>query len=84
MTKIITMYGATWCQPCKRTKPLIEKISNDLHVALNYIDVANLTPEELKESNVSSVPVIVIHENGEETHRHIGAITAQQLTDLLE
>jgi thioredoxin 1 len=74
-------FTAEWCNPCKRIKPIIEQyIQENPEIEYITIDVdSNL--DAVKEWSVMSVPTLIAV--GEETKRHTGVITSEQLKDLL-
>jgi len=60
----MVMFGASWCGPCNRLKPLIEQIAGD-NVA--YFDVEGAqTPRKF---NLRGVPTLIVFQNGEEVTR---------------
>ena len=77
----VLYFSADWCGPCKMFKPVMQQISQELGVAVNYINVdydASLT----QKYSVTSVPTIVIAgADGSVWMKHAGAMSAQQLKD---
>ncbi|MET8684804.1 hypothetical protein ABZV77_11360 [Streptomyces sp. NPDC004732] len=56
MSKTVTMYGGSWCQPCKQVKPKLIKKAIDEDWTFEYIDVEDdpCPPE------VHSVPTVFV------------------------
>lgn len=81
--KVLVDFYAEWCGPCKMLKPIIEEISEEN----KNIDVASINvdnEEELAEKyNVSSIPCLVIFENGKEINRNIGFITKEEIEKVI-
>lgn len=69
MTKVV-MYGASWCAPCKATKPAFEKMSegylSEMGVEFEYVDVDKVEPSLLQAENVRSVPTITLYRDDHE------------------
>ena len=60
----MVMFGASWCGPCNRHKPLIEQIAGD-NVACFDVEGAQ-TPRKF---NLRGVPTLIVVQNGEEVTR---------------
>lgn len=81
--RVLVDFYADWCGPCKMIKPIIEKVaekSDDVKIV--SINIEN--EEELAEKyNVSSIPCLVVFENGEETKRNVGLISKKDIEKML-
>jgi thioredoxin 1 len=74
-------FNADWCFPCKRIKPIIEQhIQENPEIEYIIIDVDN-NLDAVKEWSIMSVPTLVA--DAENTKRHTGVITSEQLKELL-
>ncbi len=78
---LITMHTASWCGPCKRTKPHYKDLSNEYdNVSFCMVDADN---KELKGINAGvkgqSIPAFIFSHNGEVVHCKIGGMTPTQL-----
>lgn len=64
----VKMYGASWCNPCKQTKPQFFKAADDYdgdqEISWDYLDVDDLPVDVLLEENIRSVPVIRVYLDG--------------------
>lgn len=82
MTKLL-YFGANWCAPCKRMKPIISEFEEENPDIL----VVKIDVDEDSESsfayNITSVPTIVIIKNDEEFARKRGAISKVNLKKLI-
>lgn len=75
MEKIIKFY-ATWCGPCKISKPTHEKVAASADLPLQEIDIDNDPAGLTQLYKVKSVPTVIrINKNGDEIARSIGAKT---------
>jgi len=81
--KVLVDFNANWCSPCQMLKPVVEEISNEndnIKVASVNID----DEDELAENyNVSSIPCLVLFENGKETNRSVGLISKDDINSLI-
>ena len=77
--KTIKYFSAKWCGPCRTFKPVMEEIANEGY-PVQFIDVDESYSLQ-EEYKVTSVPTIVIEENGVVVNRFIGAVTKQQLLE---
>ena len=81
--KVLVDFNANWCGPCQMLKPVVEEISNEndnIKVASVNID----DEDELAENyNVSSIPCLVLFENGKETNRSVGLISKDDINSLI-
>ncbi|EON77638.1 thioredoxin [Lunatimonas lonarensis] len=68
-------FYATWCAPCKKMKPYLEKISEEMadKLTLIRIDVDN-NPDLCKELGVSALPVLKLYKNEDVIWEHNGYI----------
>lgn len=57
-TPVPTLYGASWCIPCKKLKEWLDK----KHIPYKYVDVETLDggQDELDRNNISSIPTLVV------------------------
>lgn len=77
--KTIYYFTADWCQPCKKTRPIVEELNRDQAEAGFQIIDADVNPELVKTFGISSVPTFIMFENEKETRRITGAQTRESL-----
>ncbi len=81
--KVVVDFNANWCGPCKMLKPILEEIAithNNIKVVSINID----NEEELTEKyNVSSIPCLVVFDNGSEVKRNVGLISKDAILDMV-
>ena len=83
--RVAVDFWAEWCGPCKQVAPILEALAEDFPEQItiykvNADDNSGLTAE-LK---ISSIPTIIIYEDGKETKRITGAKPRGILMDELE
>jgi thioredoxin 1 len=68
----IVDFWAEWCGPCKMVAPVLEDIAKENNARLLKINVDEET--ELADAlNITSIPVIMLYNNGEKAKHIIGA-----------
>ena len=80
---VIVDFWAPWCVPCRRISPILEEMSEDREdvrfVKINVDD----NPQTAMSYSVASIPTIARFEEGEVTHKAIGALPKNQLSSQL-
>ena len=80
----LILFGASWCQPCKKLKPVIEEISSDYeNVNFIYVD-ADSSIELVQEHKILSVPTVKLFVNGEEKRSFLGLLPKTDYTGVLD
>ena len=73
----------TWCQPCKRQSPILEKIAaNYSEYKVVQIDCDDNT-EFSQKYNIQSLPTTILFIDGKEVSRFIGLGTEKQILALI-
>jgi thioredoxin 1 len=77
--KTVYYFTADWCQPCKKTRPIVEELNREQTTAgFQIIDVDDNT-ELVNLFSIRSVPTFILFENGTEKNRIVGAQTKESL-----
>lgn len=79
---MIYYYSAAWCSPCKMFKPIVQAVSTELGISINYIDV-DQQKELAQKHGISSVPTIIVENGGNVVYRNSGVMSKPQLTQVL-
>jgi len=74
--KQIFYFTAPWCGPCQVLGPIMDKVSQQIYVEKINIDYEM---DRARTANVSSVPTVVVAENGREIRRFVGARSYEQV-----
>jgi thioredoxin-like negative regulator of GroEL len=81
--KTIFYFTAEWCNPCKRTRPIVEELNRDQSTAKFQIIDVDFNSELVKNFEIKSVPTFILFENGAEIKRVTGGQTREQLEELI-
>ena len=80
---VLVDFYADWCGPCKMLRPTLETLSDertDIKVAAINIDE---NPDMADQYGISSIPCVILFQNGKETERSIGLVPKEALEDLI-
>ncbi len=81
-TVLIDFY-ADWCGPCRMMAPILEEIANEYpQIVVGKVNVDD-EPELAQEFQVTSIPTLVVLENGSECARSVGARPKAQVVAML-
>jgi len=81
--KTVYYFTADWCQPCKRTRPIVEEMNREQSVAgFQIIDVDD-NSELVKNFGIKSVPTFILFDDGIEKNRIVGGQTREQLEEFI-
>lgn len=81
--KTVYYFTADWCQPCKRTRPIVEELNRDQSIAGFQIIDVDVNSELVKNFNIRSVPTFILFDNGEEVSRIVGGKTREELENFI-
>lgn len=82
--RTVYYFTADWCQPCKRTKPIVEELNRDQAVARFQIIDVDDNMDLASTFMVTSVPTfILLDDSGKEINRIIGGKNRQELEDFI-
>jgi thioredoxin 1 len=81
--KMILYFTADWCNPCKKTRPIVEELNREQIMAKFFIIDVDSEIEMTQDFGIKSVPTFVLMKDNSEIHRVTGAQTRQQLEELI-
>ena len=84
-TKLVLVdLWAEWCGPCKQIAPTLEELAEKYSENLSVCKVDVDSNRELAlQYNVRSIPSLMIFKNGEMVDSLIGAVSLEELEDLV-
>jgi thioredoxin 1 len=77
--KTLFYFSAPWCQPCEQFGPIMDLVARQ-GIQVEKVNIDYET-DRAKSANISSIPTVVLAENGNEIKRFVGARTFQQVID---
>ena len=80
---MILYFTADWCNPCKKTRPIVEELNREQIMAKFFIIDVDSEIEMAQDFEIRSVPTFVVMKDNKEIHRVTGAQTRQQLEELI-
>tara|TARA_B100000579_G_scaffold406980_1_gene393863 strand:+ start:868 stop:1185 length:318 start_codon:yes stop_codon:yes gene_type:complete len=82
----ILQFSASWCQPCKILKPIMEKLSEEYKDKANfyYADIDEAAMSTATSAGVRGVPTVVVYKKGVEVDRKVGGLPESQMKEFLE
>lgn len=82
--KVMVKFWAPWCGPCRMLNPVVEQAATE--IAKSDIPTISVNTDDFndicQDLNVTSLPTIVLIENGKEKERLMGA--AQKAEDIIK
>ena len=81
--KVLVDFNATWCGPCRMLGPVLEKVAKEND---NFQIVSVDVDEEEKlafEYRISSIPCLVLIEDGKEVNRSVGFMNKDDIIDFV-
>lgn len=81
---VLVDFFATWCGPCRMVAPVLDEIAEEVaDKALVYKVDIDQSPDVASRYGVSSVPTLMVFENGQVKTQTVGAQPKQNLLALL-
>jgi thioredoxin 1 len=69
---VLVDFWAEWCGPCKKISPILDEISSENNLWVAKLNVDD-NPIKAAEFSVSSIPTMILFENGKPVKTIIGA-----------
>ena len=80
---VLLDFFATWCGPCRMVGPILEEIAQENeNIKVCKIDV-DQDPELANRFKVSSIPLLVVMQDGKVVNQALGAKPKDQILKLL-
>lgn len=82
---VIVDFSATWCGPCKKVAPIIEKIGEDYAGKVNVVkcDVEDC-PGTAAKFGIMNIPTVLYFKGGQVVDKNVGAAPEKVFTEKLE
>lgn len=73
--KVLVDFYAEWCAPCKKMKPYLEEISNEMKDEVKVVRIdADQNKSLLQELKIDGLPVLILYKGGAQVWRNDGFI----------
>jgi thioredoxin 1 len=82
---VMVDFSATWCGPCKKVAPIVEKIGEDYagKVVVVKCDVEECD-EVARRYGIMNIPTVLYFKNGEVVDKNVGAAPEKVFVEKLE
>lgn len=82
--KVLVDFWATWCGPCMMLSPIVDEVAEEItdvkFCKVNCDDDRDLAIEY----GISSIPCLLVFENGEIINQSIGLVEKQDIINLVK
>ena len=80
--KQVLYFTAGWCPSCQNMTPIVEQLKKTNSIPVQKIDI-DYDGTFVPKYDVKRVPTTIVLENGKEIKRYVGALTSEQLNNLI-
>ena len=82
---IVLDFWATWCVPCRVTKPVLEKLAREYAGEIEFLSIdADTSRELLRQFQVSGIPTVLVLRGGKVISRVTGAQSESAYRSMFE
>ena len=82
---VLVDFWAPWCGPCRMVSPVVERVGAELAGRLKVVKLnVDEAPAVAGRYQVQGIPLLVLHRDGQELDRLVGAVGEPQLRGWLD
>ncbi len=82
---VVVDFFTEWCMPCLMMAPIVEELSEKFEGKIKFGKVnVDDNPALAQKFNISSIPNLVVFNNGEKVGQFMGAMFSEELEKKLE
>lgn len=79
--KVLVDFYADWCGPCKMMGPILDELSENYQIYKVNVDMES---DLASEYSISSIPCMILFEDGKESTRLIGMQSKSDVENILK
>ena len=82
---VLVDIGATWCPPCRKMTPVIDKVKSQFANKLYFLAVdGGIDMDVMKHLQFETLPTFIIYKNGKEVWRKTGIVEENEFVKILQ
>ena len=82
---VLVDIGATWCPPCRKMLPVIDKVKSQFANKLYFLAVdGGVDMDVMKHLQFETLPTFIIYKNGKEVWRKTGIVEENEFVKILQ
>ena len=82
---VLVGFWAPWCAPCHTLSPMLQEIIDDYFGKVKVVQATvDETPELTEEYRISSIPTLILFENGKMVGKRTSADTKEDIAEWLD
>jgi rhodanese-related sulfurtransferase len=82
---VLVDIGATWCPPCRKMLPVIDKVKSQFANKIYFLAVdGGIDMDVMKHLQFETLPTFIIYKNGKEVWRKTGIVEEQEFVNILQ
>jgi thioredoxin 2 len=82
---VLVDFWAPWCGPCRMVSPAVERLAGEFAGRLKVVKLdVDGAPDIAARYGIQGIPLLVLHRDGQEVDRRVGALPEPALREWLE
>jgi thioredoxin len=74
---------ATWCGPCRRLAPIVDKLADEYAGKIKFVKVnVDESPKVAQQFNIEGIPTLLFFNDGKLASTSVGLLTKEDLLRL--